>query len=107
MTKSILCALIFALASAVPAAAQFGGAAGIGEGEALFARAQSDREPGAVYVYRDTGDGWSQVAVLKADDGALGDGFGSFVEVSGDVMVVGAPGAEEARGAVYAFERRS
>ena len=105
MTKSILTALILAVASAVPAAAQFGGAAGIVEGEALFARAQSDVEPGAVYVYRDSGDGWTQVARLIADDGAVGDGFGSFVDVSGDVMVVGAPGAEEDRGAVYAFER--
>ncbi len=107
MTKSILTALILAFSSAVPAAAQFGGAAGIGEGDALFGRAQSDREPGAVYVYRDTGDGWSQVARLTADDGAIGDGFGAFVDVSGDVMVVGAPGAEEGRGAVYAFERGS
>ena len=57
MTKNILTAVILAFFSAVPAAAQFGGAAGIGEGEALFARAQSGREPGAVYVYRDTGDG--------------------------------------------------
>jgi choice-of-anchor B domain-containing protein len=105
MTKSILTALILAIASAVPAAAQFGGAAGVGEGDALFARAQSDVEPGAVYVFRDTGDGWTQVARLSADDGAIGDRFGSFVDVSGDVMVVGAPGGEEARGAVYAFER--
>ncbi|HET6638019.1 MAG TPA: FG-GAP repeat protein, partial [Gemmatimonadota bacterium] len=105
--KSTLLAFILAVASAAPAAAQFGGAAGIAEGEALFAQAQSDREPGAVYVYRDTGDGWTQVAKLTADDGAIGDGFGSFVDVSGDVMVVGAPGAEDERGAVYAFERGS
>ena len=94
MTKSILLALGLAIASAAPAAAQFGGAAGIGEGEALFARAQSDLEPGAVYVYRDTGDGWTEVAKLTADDGAIGDGFGAFVDVSGTVMIVGAPGAE-------------
>ena len=99
MTKSILTAVILAFFSAVPAAAQFGGAAGIGEGEALFARAQSDREPGAVYVYRDTGDGWSQVARAvsrrRRDRGRVR----FFVNVSSDVMVVGAPGAEEARGA--------
>jgi len=103
--RSILLALIFAAVSAIPAAAQFGGAAGVGDDEALFAQAQSDREPGAVYVYRDTGDGWSQVARLTADDGVTGDGFGSFVAVSGDVMIVGAPGADEDQGAVYAFER--
>jgi choice-of-anchor B domain-containing protein len=105
MTKTILLTLSLAVATAAPAAAQFGGAAGVGEGEALFAQAHSDREPGAVLVYRDTGAAWEQVARLSADDGAIGDGFGAFVDVSGDVMVVGAPGAEESRGAVYVFER--
>jgi choice-of-anchor B domain-containing protein len=104
--KSILVALIFAAASAIPAAAQFGGAAGVGDDEALFAQAQSDREPGAIYVFRDTGAGWSQAAHLTADDGVIGDGFGAFVAVSGNVMIVGAPGADEEQGAVYAFERR-
>ena len=105
MKKSTLLSLILTIASVAPAAAQFGTAAGLAEGDALFARPQSDREPGAVYVYRETGEGWSQVAKLTADDGAIGDGFGAFVDVSGNVMVVGAPGAEEARGAVYTFER--
>jgi choice-of-anchor B domain-containing protein len=105
MTR-ILLALILAASAAIPAAAQsFGAAAAVVVDEALFAQAQSDREPGAVYVYRDTADGWSQVARLTAEDGAIGDGFGAFVATSGDVMIVGAPGADEDQGAVYAFER--
>ena len=105
MTR-ILLALILAASAAIPAAAQsFGAAAAVVGDDALFAQAQSDREPGAVYVYRETADGWSQVARLTADDGAIGDGFGAFVATSGDVMIVGAPGADEDQGAVYAFKR--
>jgi choice-of-anchor B domain-containing protein len=102
----ILLALILAASAAIPAAAQpFGAAAAVVGDEALFAQAQSDREPGAVYVYRETGEGWTQVAKLTADDGAIGDGFGAFLAASGDVLIVGAPGADEDQGAVYAFER--
>ncbi|HYO46318.1 MAG TPA: choice-of-anchor B family protein [Gemmatimonadota bacterium] len=103
--RGILLALILAAVSAIPAAAQFGGAAGVADDEALFGQAETDREPGAVFVYRQTGDGWSQVARLMAEDGAVGDRFGAFIAVSGDVMIVGAPNADEGQGAVYAFER--
>ena len=104
--RSMLLALLFAVVSAIPAAAQgFGAAAGVGDGEVLFARGDTDREPGAVFVYRRSGDGWSQTARLTAADGATGEGFGAFVARSGDVMIVGAPGADDGMGAVYAFER--
>jgi choice-of-anchor B domain-containing protein len=103
--KSILLALICGAVSAMPAAAQFGATAGVGEDEALFGQAETDREPGAVFVYRETADGWTQVARLTADDGVTGDRFGAFIAVSGDRMIVGAPNADEGRGAVYAFER--
>ena len=104
--KGILLALSFAVVSALPAAAQsFGGSAGVGEDEVLFSHAGSDREPGAVYVYRRSGGGWTQAAKLTADDGVLGNGFGAFIATSGDRMIVGAPNADEGMGAVYAFER--
>jgi choice-of-anchor B domain-containing protein len=104
--KGILLALSFAVVSAIPAAAQsFGGSTGVGEDEVLFSRAVSDREPGAVFVYRRTGDDWTQAARLTADDGVTGDGFGAFIAKSGDRMLVGAPDADEGMGAVYAFER--
>ncbi|CAN5892896.1 choice-of-anchor B family protein [soil metagenome] len=104
--RTILLALVFAATAAIPAAAQsLGAAVGVAEGDGLLAQAQSDREPGAVYVFRETAEGWSQTARLTADDGALGDGFGAFVAVSGTTMIVGAPGAGEGQGAVYAFER--
>ncbi len=46
---------------------------------------------GSVRVYRRTASGWSEEATLLAADGAKKDAFGRSVDVSGDVVVVGAP----------------
>jgi hypothetical protein len=58
---------------------------------------------GAAYVYRYDGVSWTQEAELLASDGEDGDFFGSSVAVSGEVALVGAPGADASRGAAYAF----
>jgi len=60
---------------------------------------------GAAYVfYRDQGgaDNWGQVAVLHAGDPDNWRAFGSTVAVSGDLILIGAPGGE---GAAYIFHR--
>jgi len=46
---------------------------------------------GAAYVFRRTPSGWAQEAYLKASNTDAGDGFGTSVAISGDVVVVGAP----------------
>jgi FG-GAP repeat/Cadherin-like beta sandwich domain len=51
---------------------------------------------GAVYVFVKSGDGWTQQAYLKASNPRQFDGFGSAVALSGDVLVVGAPGESSA-----------
>ena len=48
-------------------------------------------DAGAAYVFVRTGASWSQQAYLKASQVAAGDGFGTSVAVSGDIIVVGAP----------------
>jgi hypothetical protein len=65
---------------------------------------------GAAYVFfRDQGgpDGWGQVAVLAAADGAAGDLFGASVALSGDTVVAGAPfagiGGKNRQGAAYVY----
>lgn len=45
---------------------------------------------GAVYVYQRTAGHWSQVQVLHASDGVMGDTFGIDVALDGDTLVVGA-----------------
>ena len=47
---------------------------------------------GAVYVFTRTAGVWSQQAYLKASNTGPGDFFGWAVELSGDLLVVGAPG---------------
>lgn len=64
---------------------------------------------GAVYVFAKPTTGWAtmtQSAKLTASDKAGGDYFGSSVAISGDVIVVGAVGADNA-GAAYVFVKPS
>jgi hypothetical protein len=63
---------------------------------------------GAVYVFTRSGASWLQQAMLTAEEGAAGDGFGISVSVSGDTIVIGAPYDDEKgddSGAVYVFVR--
>jgi hypothetical protein len=69
---------------------------------------RDDNYRGSAYVFaRNHGgaDSWAQVAKLTALDGATGDRFGSSVAISGDTIVVGAPGDGNYRGSAYTFER--
>jgi hypothetical protein len=50
-------------------------------------------DAGAAYVFRRVGTTWSQEAYLKASNSGAGDFFGA-VAISGDTVVVGAPGED-------------
>ena len=77
----------------------------------------SSTSAGAVYVFVRNGTTWSQQAYLKASNSESLDGFGSAIALSGDTLVVGAPGeasgsasdqsnnAVSQAGAVYVFVR--
>ena len=49
---------------------------------------------GAAYVFVRNGDSWSQQAYLKASNPGVFDSFGQSVAISGDTIVVGAPGED-------------
>jgi hypothetical protein len=63
--------------------------------------------PGAAYVFtRDAAGVWSEQQKLTAYDGAPGDYFGESVSVSGDTIVIGAAGDDDAgtdSGSAYVF----
>jgi uncharacterized Zn-binding protein involved in type VI secretion len=53
---------------------------------------------GAVYVFKKDGSGnWIQDAYLKASNAASMDSFGFYVAISGDTIVVGAPGEDSSQ----------
>lgn len=78
---------------------------------------------GAVYVYRNSGNIWTQEAYIKASNSGASDWFGTGVSISGDTLAVGAPGEDStdtvitngatssadntksASGAVYVYKR--
>ncbi|WP_168433158.1 FG-GAP repeat protein [Pontiella sulfatireligans] len=63
---------------------------------------------GAAYVYVRTGTNWNLQAYIKASDTQAGDVFGRSVAMSGNNMVIGAPGEDSggtSAGAAYVYER--
>ena len=60
---------------------------------------------GSAYVFVRNGGTWSFQAKLTADDGQAGDQFGFSVDVSRDLVAVGAPERDSKTGAVYLFRR--
>jgi hypothetical protein len=84
-----------------------GAALALGENVALLGAPSANEKKGAVYVLRRAADGrWEQEAKLTASGGQAGDGFGRAVAVSGDRILVGAPGQAKNRGGVYLFIRQ-
>ena len=69
----------------------------------------TNAQQGAAYVFVRSGSGWTQQARLTANDGAVGDVFGSSVAISGDYALVGAynddNGANANQGSAYVFVR--
>ncbi len=64
---------------------------------------------GAVYIYERSGGVWGSEAKLVATDGLANDEFGYFVDIQGNVAVVGARrddiGTNADQGSVYVFNR--
>ena len=93
---------------------QFGGALAISGGLIVAGAAGhtlgENTEQGAGYVFVEPATGWvtaTESSELTAASGAAGDRLGLSVAISGDTLLVGAPGravhGERAQGAVYAF----
>ena len=80
-------------------------------GDRIVVGAPGEGDPhnkGKVYLFERGGGKWKVVATLVASDGEPNDQFGHSVAISGDRIVVGAPGDDDkgfASGSAYIFER--
>lgn len=80
---------------------------------ALEADIGKDRNQGAAYVFTRTGNNWGKQVKLEASGGRAINLFGSSVDISGDTIIVGAPGVDnflndkvpQANGAAYIFKK--
>ncbi|MCK9422079.1 MAG: T9SS type A sorting domain-containing protein [Bacteroidales bacterium] len=58
---------------------------------------------GAAYVFKRSGETWTQQTKLMASDGTSGDRFGAGIEIQGDYIAIGAAG-HDPDGQVYIFK---
>ncbi len=93
------------VASDAAAGDSFGSSVGA-SGEMVVVGAPFDNSNrGAAYVFRTDGASWAQEAKLVAADGASFHSFGQSVSAEGDLVVAGATGSTQDRGAAYVFRR--
>ena len=96
---------------AIWAAAGFGAAIAIGDGEIFVGRTGGGiagaiyPSPGSVHVFERAADGWDFAYVIAGADVEIGDEFGAALAVDGDRLLVGSPGRDEGRGGAHLFER--
>jgi len=82
---------------------RFGDALALQDGSAIVAATRADSGRGAVYRYGPVQDGWSQLERIAPEDRTGNARFGSAISIGEETVLVGAPGADGFRGAVYSF----
>ena len=96
------------------AAAGFGAAIAIGDGEIFVGRTGGGiagaiyPSPGSIYVFErgdDAAGEWNFAYIITVDDVEIGDEFGAALAVDGNRLLVGTPGSDGGRGGAHLFER--
>jgi len=87
----------------------FGWSTAISENTMAVGAYRYNNERGAVYLYQKSSsdDSWELEATIEASDGIDGDSFGWKVAMTGDVVVVGTPYADNGRGSAYVVSREA
>ena len=73
-------------------------------GDYAFVGASTDGTGGEVFVYKRTGTSWNHHQTLVSSDISSSDDFGHGLDLSGNYLVVGAPGENSNHGALYIFK---
>ncbi len=101
----ILLIATFALALNVNAQG-FGGSVAFDGGDILVSESNNSVFAGDLYVFNKVDGAWTTKTRLMAPDGGTdGDGFGASFALHGPHLLVGSPGANDGRGAVYEYTR--
>lgn len=85
----------------------YAGALAISGDLAVVAAPAQNKQTGAVYVFRRTGNNWRQEAKLLSPEPAEQEFFGQSVAIVGDRILVGEPGYNERAGTVNVFTRQN
>lgn len=92
-------------ASDAAAGDHFGWSVSISGEVAIVGAADATNGTGAAYIFIPAeADQWEQVAKLTASDGVNNDNFGYSVSISGDTVIIGAPG-DLFSGSLYIFNK--
>ena len=99
----------FSLESSIQSDAPgFGSRVALAGDHLLITTPGTDDKPGRVGVWKEDGSGsWMRETELAAPEGSTNDGFGATLAFDGMHALIGAPGASEGAGAVYAFHREA
>src|SRR5262245_12004576 len=95
--RSVAIAGMALFLSAGTAQAQFGGTVAV-MGNDVIVTEGGGRGPGTLHVFRKgTGTAWTERTTVRASNGRAGDGFGGRLVVDGDMLMVGALGADSGK----------
>ncbi len=64
-----------------------------------------DGGKGAVYLFKRSGSQWTRDTMIQPSDAEARSGFGSSVAMQGDLMVIGAVGADSGVGTAYVYRK--
>ncbi len=87
---------------------RFGHSVAIGGDRAVVSAVLDDSAAGSAYLFRNEGGTWVQEDKIQGDPVVPLDSFGAAIGMSGDVVIVGAPGDDTGggeAGAAYVFRR--
>lgn len=84
---------------------RFGSSVAVADGWGMVTASAKNENSGSVYVFQYSGSSWTEVQELNGNSSAEGQEFGAALAIRENRFVVGAPGTDENRGAVYVYER--
>ncbi len=93
------------IASDGEAGDRFGIEVSMDGGYAIIGAYYDDTNTGSAYMFKRTGEDWTEEDKLTASDGGIDNFFGRSVSIDGDYTIIGAWGDNSFAGSMYVFKR--